>query len=74
MVAWVWTAAAAALIATASQFYAGYLTRCSLSLDNLFVFAVIMTWSRCRLPASPGSCCSEDIAAIDPALVLVRPP
>lgn len=30
--------------ATASQFYAGYLTEYSLSLDNLFVFAVIMTW------------------------------
>ena len=29
---------------TASQFYAGYLTEYSLSLDNLFVFAVIMTW------------------------------
>jgi tellurite resistance protein TerC len=28
----------------ASQFYAGYLTEYSLSLDNLFVFAVIMTW------------------------------
>ena len=30
--------------ATASQFYAGYLTEYSLSLDNLFVFALIMTW------------------------------
>jgi tellurite resistance protein TerC len=30
--------------ATASQFYVGYLTECSLSLDNLFVFTVIMTW------------------------------
>jgi hypothetical protein len=30
--------------ATASQFYAGYLTEYSLSLDNLFVFVVIMTW------------------------------
>jgi tellurite resistance protein TerC len=29
---------------TASQFFAGYLTEYSLSLDNLFVFAVIMTW------------------------------
>ena len=29
---------------TAGQFYAGYLTEYSLSLDNLFVFAVIMTW------------------------------
>jgi tellurite resistance protein TerC len=29
---------------TASQFYAGYLTEYSLSLDNLVVFAVIMTW------------------------------
>jgi tellurite resistance protein TerC len=29
---------------TASQFYAGYLTEYSLSVDNLFVFAVIMTW------------------------------
>jgi TerC family integral membrane protein len=29
---------------TASQFYAGYLTEYSLSLDNLFVFAVILTW------------------------------
>jgi tellurite resistance protein TerC len=28
----------------ASQFYAGYLTEYSLSLDNLFAFAVIMTW------------------------------
>jgi tellurite resistance protein TerC len=30
--------------ATASQFYVGYLTKCSLSLDNLFVFTVMMTW------------------------------
>jgi len=29
---------------TAGQFYAGYLTEYSLSLDNLFVFATIMTW------------------------------
>src|SRR5580693_4884674 len=29
---------------TAGQFYAGYLTEYSLSLDNLFVFSVIMTW------------------------------
>ena len=29
---------------TAGQFYVGYLTEYSLSLDNLFVFAVIMTW------------------------------
>jgi len=29
--------------ATASQFYAGYLTEYSWSLDNLFVFTVIMT-------------------------------
>jgi tellurite resistance protein TerC len=29
---------------TAGQFFAGYLTEYSLSLDNLFVFAVIMTW------------------------------
>jgi tellurite resistance protein TerC len=29
---------------TAGQFYTGYLTEYSLSLDNLFVFAVIMTW------------------------------
>jgi tellurite resistance protein TerC len=29
---------------TAGQFYAGYLTEYSLSLDNLFVFYVIMTW------------------------------
>ena len=29
---------------TASQFYAGYLTEYSLSVDNLFVFAVLMTW------------------------------
>ncbi len=28
----------------AGQFYAGYLTEYSLSLDNLFVFAVIMRW------------------------------
>jgi tellurite resistance protein TerC len=100
-VAWVWTAAAAALIAgvaaeivltrrgtytscqaaqwiavyvslaascglglgvtagwaTASQFYVGYLTEYSLSLDNLFVFTVIMTWFAVP-PASPGSCCS----------------
>jgi tellurite resistance protein TerC len=30
--------------ATAGQFYAGYLTEYSLSLDNLFVFWVIMRW------------------------------
>src|SRR5215469_4422808 len=42
---------------TASQFYAGYLTEYSLSLDNLFVFAVIMTWFAVP-PASPASCCS----------------
>src|SRR5580693_5642744 len=29
---------------TAGQFYTGYLTEYSLSLDNLFVFSVIMTW------------------------------
>jgi tellurite resistance protein TerC len=29
---------------TAGQFYAGYLTEYSLSLDNLIVFGVIMTW------------------------------
>jgi len=29
---------------TAGQFYAGYLTEYSLSLDNLFVFFVIMSW------------------------------
>jgi tellurite resistance protein TerC len=29
---------------TAGQFYAGYLTEYSLSLDNLFIFAVIMSW------------------------------
>jgi len=29
---------------TASQFYAGYLTEYSLSLDNLFIFYVIMGW------------------------------
>jgi tellurite resistance protein TerC len=29
---------------TAGQFYAGYLTEYSLSLDNLFVFYVIMRW------------------------------
>jgi tellurite resistance protein TerC len=28
----------------AGQFYTGYLTEYSLSLDNLFVFSVIMTW------------------------------
>ena len=49
--AWVWTAALRGLglgvmaaWATASQFYVGYLTEYSLSLDNLFVFTVIMTW------------------------------
>jgi tellurite resistance protein TerC len=29
---------------TAGQFYTGYLTEYSLSLDNLFVFSVIMAW------------------------------
>ena len=29
---------------TAGQFYAGYLTEYSLSLDNLFIFYVIMSW------------------------------
>ena len=29
---------------TAGQFYAGYLTEYSLSLDNLFIFYVIMGW------------------------------
>jgi tellurite resistance protein TerC len=29
---------------TAGQFYTGYLTEYSLSLDNLFIFSVIMTW------------------------------
>ncbi|MGH3205478.1 MAG: TerC family protein [Streptosporangiaceae bacterium] len=29
---------------TAGQFYTGYLTEYSLSLDNLFVFSVVMTW------------------------------
>src|SRR3984893_821989 len=29
---------------TAGQFYAGYLTEYSLSLDNLFIFSVIMGW------------------------------
>jgi tellurite resistance protein TerC len=29
---------------TAGQFYTGYLTEYSLSLDNVFVFSVIMTW------------------------------
>ena len=36
--------AAAAGWVTAGQFYTGYLTEYSLSLDNLFVFSVIMTW------------------------------
>src|SRR5258708_15257570 len=29
---------------TAGQFYAGYLTEYSLSLDNLFIFYMIMSW------------------------------
>src|ERR1700753_3072776 len=29
---------------SAGQFYAGYLTEYSLSLDNLFIFYVIMSW------------------------------
>src|ERR1700734_3322995 len=29
---------------TAGQFFTGYLTEYSLSLDNLFVFSVIMAW------------------------------
>ena len=29
---------------SAGQFYAGYLTEYSLSLDNLFIFYVIMGW------------------------------
>ena len=29
---------------TAGQFYTGYLTEYSLSLDNLFIFSLIMTW------------------------------
>ncbi len=29
---------------SAGQFYTGYLTEYSLSLDNLFVFSVLMTW------------------------------
>jgi len=37
-------AAAAAGWTAAGQFYAGYLTEYSLSLDNLFVFYVIMRW------------------------------
>src|ERR1700730_1128933 len=35
---------------TAGQFYAGYLTEYSLSLDNLFIFYVIMT--RLAVPAA----------------------
>jgi len=42
---------------TAGQFYAGYLTEYSLSLDNLFFFYLIMSRSRCPPPASPASCC-----------------
>ena len=43
---------------TAAESHTGYLTEYSLSLDNLFVFSVIMTWFGARLPGSPGSCCS----------------
>ena len=32
----------------ATQFYAGWLTEYSLSVDNLFVFVIIMSASRCR--------------------------
>src|ERR1700759_3071896 len=39
----------------AGQYYAGFLTEYSLSLDNLFIFYVIMSWLG-RPGASSGSC------------------
>ena len=40
------------------EFAAGYLTEYSLSVDNLFVFLVVMT--RMQVPASPRTgCCSS---------------
>ena len=38
---------------TAGQFYTGYLTEYSLSLDNLFVFSVIMAWFAVPLSRQP---------------------
>ena len=43
---------------TAGQFYAGYLTEYSLSLDNLFIFYVIMGWFAVPATVSIGCCCS----------------
>ena len=42
----------------AGQFFAGYLTEYSLSIDNLFVFYIIMTRSRCRRSISTRCCWS----------------
>ena len=41
----------------AGEYIAGYLVEWSLSIDNLFVFAVIFGYPRCRRTSSRGSCC-----------------
>ena len=51
---------------TAGQFYAGYLTEYSLSLDNLFIFYVIMSW----LAVPPARQHRVLLAGIGLALVL----
>ena len=48
---WHWGGSTAAV-----QFLTGYLVEWSLSMDNVFVFAVIFTFSRCRSSTSIECC------------------
>ena len=54
------------------QFFAGYLTEYSLSVDNLFVFVIIMAGSRCRESSSTGCCMVGIVIALVLRAVLHR--